>query len=414
MNGFRFSPISISLSPNVQRDDVFLTLKTILSPWTWKNGKEVKELEDAFKNFFSVYQAFSFNSGRSSLMAILYALNIGADDEVLIQAYTCNAVSNSIIWSGAKPVYVDIKGDDDLTIDIDDLEKKITKKSKAIIIQHTFGFIADVDKVLVLAKKYNLRIVEDCAHTLGAEYRGKKIGSFGDASFFSFGRDKVISSVFGGMVLTDNAGFAERINEFQKKCGNPSNFWIFKQLLHPIIFSLALPVYNFFGLGKIIILFFQKIGLLSKAVTKGESQGRKPEYFPFVLPSALAVLAMNQFKKADKFNKHRQEIADFYEKHLGNQNHLEKKNMFLLKYPIVVKSPKALIRRARAENIILNDGWFGSPIAPLGTNLLKMHYNIGSCPKAEKASESILNLPTHVNISLKQAEKILKCIQSKK
>lgn len=413
MKSFSFFPISISLSPNVQKDDIFLACKTVLSPWSWKNGKKIEELENMFKKYFGVKYAISFNSGRSSLMSILYAFGIGFDDEVLIQAYTCNAVPNPIIWSGAKPIYVDINGENDLTMDVNDLEKKITNKSKAIIVQHTFGFIANIEKILSLAKKYNLKVIEDCAHVLGAEYCGKKVGTFGDVSFFSFGRDKVISSVFGGMVLTDNADFAEKIKEFQKKCDPSSNFWIFKQLLHPIIFSFALPVYDFFWLGKIILLFFQKIGLLSKAVTKNEKQGKKPDYFPYAMPNALARLAINQFKKIDIFNKHRQKIIYFYDKQLKTR-YIEKDNLFLLKYSIVVENPKELMEKGKNKNIILNDGWFGSPIMPLGTNLSKMNYNIGSCPKAEKISKSILNLPTHINISFNAAEKIVKCIQLKK
>jgi len=413
MKGFSFSPISVSLSPNVQKDDVFLAYKTALNPGTWKTGGKIKELEDGFKNYFGVKYAFSFNSGRSSLMSIIQAMEIGFGDEILVQAYTCNAVPNPIIWSGAKPVYVDINGEEDLTISVDDLEKKITKKSKAIIVQHTFGFIADIDKILSLAKKHNLKIIEDCAHILGAEYLGKKVGTFGDASFFSFGRDKAISSVFGGMVLTNNADFAEKISEFQKKCGQPSNLWIFRQLLHPIVYSFGLATYNFFGLGKFVILFFQTIGLLSKAVTKKEKQGEKPEYFPFAMPNALAVLTINQFKKIDRFNRHRREITDFYER-LLNKSHQKSKNTFLLKYPIIVKNPKTIIEKAKIKNIILNDGWSGSPIMPSGTDLAKMNYNIGGCPRAERLSEIILNLPTHINISEDKAGKIVKCIQLKK
>ena len=120
---------------------------------------------------------------------------IGEGDEVLVQAFTCVAVPNSVLWAQATPVYADI--DATLNIDPIDVEKKITNRTKAIIVQHTFGIPADMDALVALAKKHNILLIEDCAHSLGATYKGKKVGTFGDAAFFSFGRDKVVSSVFG-------------------------------------------------------------------------------------------------------------------------------------------------------------------------------------------------------------------------
>lgn len=415
MRKLKLSPISISLSPNVQKEDVFLSWKLVFCPYTWKKGKKIKELESWFKKYFGVEYAFSFNSGRSAMMAILYSMGIKSSDEILIQSYTCNAVPNPIMWSGARPVYVDICGTDNLNIDPDDLEKKITINSRAIVVQHTFGFPADMEKIADIAKRHSLKIIEDCAHSLGAEYEGKKIGTFGSASFFSFGRDKIVSSVFGGMAVTNDQSLAEKIEEFQKECKYPSTIWILKQVLHPIIFSFSLPVYYMFGFGKLLIWFFQKIGLLSKAVIKDEKSGVKPHYFPKKMPNALAVMAIKQLEKLDKFNKHRMEISELYQNKL--ETDLFKKKMgrpSYLKYPIIIEKPKEIIRRAKKRHIILDDGWAGGPVVPLGTDLEKMDYNMGSCPKAEELSKNILNLPTHINISIEDAKEIIKCIQSEK
>ncbi len=200
-------PITISLSPNTEADDVFLAVKTIIQPLLWKTGKATSDAEQWFRNYFSVEQAVSFNSGRSALLAILKAFGIGEGDEVLVQAFTCVAVPNSVLWAGAKPVFVDI--DATLNMDPKDAEKKITKNTKALIVQHTFGVPAQMDKIIALAKKHHLILIEDCAHALGATYKGKKVGTFGDAAFFSFGRDKVVSSVFGGMAII-NAKFDQQ------------------------------------------------------------------------------------------------------------------------------------------------------------------------------------------------------------
>src|SRR5581483_4013141 len=113
------------------------------------------------------------------------------------QAFTCVAVPNSVLWTGAKAIYADI--DETGNLDPKDLEKKITKKTKAVIIQHTFGIAANMDAIQKVLKGKKIILIEDCAHALGASYKGKKLGTFGEFAFFSFGRDKVISSVFGGM-----------------------------------------------------------------------------------------------------------------------------------------------------------------------------------------------------------------------
>jgi len=195
-------PITISLSPNTEKDDILLALRLIFQPWKWKRGKAIKELENQFKEYLGVKYAFSFNSGRSSLMAILSSLDLEQGSEVLLQAFTCNAAANPILWSGLKPIYVDCD-EDDFNIDVENLERKITSKSRVVIVQHTFGLPAEMDKILDIVRQNNLILNEDCAHSLGAKYRGQKMGTFGKAAFFSFSRDKIISSIYGGMAVTN-------------------------------------------------------------------------------------------------------------------------------------------------------------------------------------------------------------------
>ncbi|MCH8049010.1 aminotransferase class I/II-fold pyridoxal phosphate-dependent enzyme, partial [Patescibacteria group bacterium] len=273
-------PISISLSPNTEPDDVWLAFGLLFQPWKWKKGKELGELEKEFRGI-------AFNSGRSAFMAILDALKLQKNDEVLLQAFTCNAVPNPVQWSGLKPVYVDCN-EDDYNIDVEDLERKITPQSKVVVVQHTFGIPADMDKVMEICKKHNLVLVEDCAHALGAEYKGQKVGTFGKAAFFSFSRDKVISSVYGGMMTTDDSALAEKVRIFQEKSGQPSYFWILQQLLHPVLMNwLVLPTYRVFG--KYVLVIMQQLHILSKAVHWKEKRGMRPEYFPKAFPNALAI-----------------------------------------------------------------------------------------------------------------------------
>ena len=295
--------------------------------------------------------------------------------------------------------------DNTLNIDPEDLKKKITSRSKAIMVQHTFGCPAKLAEIMQIASEHKLLLIEDCAHSLGAKYKGKLCGTFGDVAFFSFGRDKIISSVYGGMAVTNNSELAQRIEKFQTKIKEPSCFWTLQQLLHPVLMNcLILPSYNFLNLGKIILIVSHWLRLLSKAVHKKEKQGEIPDYFPQKMPDALAVLALHQFKKLERFNQHRQEIAGFYKKELGKGISCEES--VFMRYPILVADPNAILNKARGKGVILNDGWREKAIVPPDTSQEKMGYIPGSCLQAEKTAKSIVNLPTHINISLIEARKI--------
>src|SRR3989344_5313021 len=145
----QFKLISISLSPNVQKDDVSLALKLLFQPWKWKRGKAIKELENQFKEYLGVKYAFSFNSGRSAFFAILKALDLEQNTNVSLQAFTCNAVPNPILWAGLNPVYIDC--DNDFNVDIEKLKLLIRENKhseKVVVVQHTFGLPVNMDEVM--------------------------------------------------------------------------------------------------------------------------------------------------------------------------------------------------------------------------------------------------------------------------
>ena len=430
----KLKPIFISLSPNTEKDDILLALKLLFQPGKWKKNlksqiSNLKNFEEEFKEYLGIKYAFAFNSGRSAFLAILNSLDLEKDSEVLLQAFTCNAAVNPIIWSGLKPVFVDIKKET-LNIDPEDLKRKISPKSRAIVVQHTFGLPAfakasagrpaDMNEILEICKRYNLILIEDCAHSLGAAYQGKKIGTFGKAAFFSFGRDKIISSVYGGMAVTNDPLLARKLRQAQAKIDYPSNFWIFQQLLHPILTNfLIMPFYSFFGFGRWILIFFQKTKVLSKAVHKKEKRGEKPAYFSRKMPNALAILALNQFKKLDKFIGHQKEIAKLYDENLKDSGFLlpqKDSERVYMRYSLLIEkgSPDGILKKARKKKIFLDDGWRKTPIVPLDTNQAKMNYRFGSCPIAERVAKTILNLPTHINISKKDSQKIIDFLKSLK
>ena len=426
----RYKPISISLSPNVEKDDLRLALNLIIRPWLWKRGKGIGELENEFKKYFGVNPvrksfsngvkyAVSFNSGRSALYAILKSLEIEKGSEILLQAFTCNAVPNPVLWADFEPVYVDCN-EDNFNINIEDLKKKIAKKpnAKILIVQHTFGLPANMDELSFIVRQYGLILIEDCAHSLGAEWKNQKVGTFGKAAFFSFSRDKVISSVYGGMAVTNDPSLAEKLRQTQDEFGYPNSLWTLQQIFHPIFLNyIILPIYNFLDLGKIFLVLSQWLHILSKAVHWKEKRGLRPDYFPRALPNAMAIMAQNQFNKLDKFYNHRKKIFEYYRENLKNTQFVlptensQSKPIYLR---FTVKHPKAheIIYDAwHKQNILLGD-WYTTPIAPFDTKLDQMKYKKGMCPTAEKLSNETLNLPTHINISQKSAEKIVKFLKT--
>ncbi|MDD5569476.1 MAG: aminotransferase class V-fold PLP-dependent enzyme [Candidatus Pacebacteria bacterium] len=409
--------ISTSLSPNTEPDDAVRALGIIFSPWKWKKGSAVRELENKFGEKFGFKNAYAFNSGRSCLMAILSAARIGQGDEVIVQSFTCNAVINPILSAGARPVFVDIGSD--LNMDAEKLEEKINEKTRAVIVQHTFGWPADAERIKAVCEKYKILVIEDCAHALGAKKNGKYCGSAGDAAFFSFGRDKVISSVYGGMLIINNPDLIPGVEAFYSKTGNPSGFWIFQQLFHPVIMEfLVLPLYNFLNLGKIFLALAMNFNLLSKSVTPQENEGNLPDYFPAKMPNGLAILTLKQLQKLERFNRHRQELASFYMEKIKGANlgfpFGERENLgaIYMRFPVLVENPKEIFKKMRENGIYLNDGWCDSPIVPAQTSLLKMCYENGSCLFAEETVKHIISLPTSIKVSAADAERIVYLLKS--
>lgn len=401
--------VSISLSPNTEKDDLKIAFKELFSRKKIK-GKHLKTFENNFKNYFDFKSVFSLNSGRSSLFLILKSLDIKKGDEVIVQAFTCNAVVNPILKTNATPVYTDI--DKTLNIDIEKLKEKITKNTKAVIVQHTFGIPGNIKTIKEICNKHNLILIEDCAHSLGAKYNNKYCGTFGDVSFFSFGRDKIISSVYGGMIGVNNKDLINKIQSNYDKLDYPNRKWVNQQLMHPIIMNLfVLPLYNFLNLGKIILELSIRFKILSKAVSKIEYKGKLPDYFPQKLPNSLAKLANNQFKKLNKFNSHRLEIAKYYKENIGGMLEI-KENATYLKYPVLTENGDEIIEEFKRFNIMLEDGWRKNAIVPPKTDLNKMIYKKGECQNAEEISNKIIILPTHINITKDIAEKIVYLFKS--
>jgi dTDP-4-amino-4,6-dideoxygalactose transaminase len=174
-------------------------------------GEMVKKLERNFSNFLGVKQAFAVSSGTAALHLSLRTLNIKAEDEVLVPSLTFVASANAILYVGAKPVFIDITNLSDLNLSCDDLENKITPKTKAIMVVHYGGYLADMERIKKIAKKHNLFVIEDAAHAIGAKFKSKMAGGIGDVGCFSFFSNKNMATGEGGMIVTNRDEFAQKI-----------------------------------------------------------------------------------------------------------------------------------------------------------------------------------------------------------
>ena len=176
-------------------------------------GLITKKFENKFKKYKKSKYALALNSCTAALHLSLQLLNLKKDDEVITSALTFSSTINSIIITGARPVLADV----DITtqnIDPFEIEKKITKKTKAILIVHFAGLACDMDKILFLTKKYNLHLIEDCAHAIEGQFKKKNLGTFGTFGCFSFYATKNLSIGEGGMLITNNKKLVHISTEF--------------------------------------------------------------------------------------------------------------------------------------------------------------------------------------------------------
>lgn len=418
MNIFK-KTIFTGFAPNLTGYDTLVALSYLLLPWKWKSirsGKNIGLAKHALEKYFDIAHAYVFDSGRSALYFALKSLDVKRSDEVLVQAYTCVVVTNAIVHAGARPIFIDVKND--FNMDPEDLEKKITEKSKVLIVQHTFGLAADLDKLLSVAKRHNLKVIEDCAHSFGAKHRGKLVGTFGDIGMLSFGSDKIISCARGGALIVNDEWISEKIKKLQNELPQPGIVKTVQHIMHFPFFYVGKKLYSFY-LGKIILVAAKKFLLMNKVIYPEEKQGESVNCYPSHLANSLAGILLNQLEGVDLINAHRKKIADFYENNLNNskielpfdRNKINSEECVYLRYPVLIKEPARLFSFAKKQGIILGN-WYGTVIAPKDIDMNKTQYKPGSCPNAERLAPLSVNLPTNRSMTLEDAARVVEMMNS--
>jgi len=207
----RFTPIA---EPSLDNTEYRYLMDAFTSTWISSRGKYIDQFEEGFSNYIGTNHGVAVSNGTVAIHLALKALGIGEGDEVIIPDLTFAATINAVLLAHATPVLVDVNIDD-WTISVEEIKKAIGPNTKAIIPVHVYGQACDMEGIMALAKEHDLKVIEDCAEAHGAEFKGQRIGSFGDIATFSFFANKIITTGEGGMCLTNSSELDDKMRQLR-------------------------------------------------------------------------------------------------------------------------------------------------------------------------------------------------------
>lgn len=374
----------------------------------------ITEFEERFAARLGAERALSFWKARVALYAILKALGVGPGDEVVMPGYTCVMNVNPIKYLGATPVYVDIETDN-YNMDVSRLESKITPKTKVIIAQHTYGYPCRMDKIVELALKYNLTLLEDCCLALGSTYRGMMLGTFGAASYFSFQWNKPFTTGLGGMAITSDTELASRMEELRRsEAIEPS-------LKERLTIGAQIAVYRMFiyprttAMAQRAFRYLSSKGAMIGSFSSTEHTPRMAPDFFKAMSSVQARRGIMQLARFDQNLAHRRAMAALYDELLakkGWQPRVYDKSIMdpvMVRYPVRITEKEKAMAEAAGAGIELG-GWFECPLHQIQTSYQEYDYKLGMCPNSEMASSQVVNLPVHPRADEKTARRTVEFI----
>lgn len=332
------------------------------------------------------------------MYAILKALDVGEEDEVILPGYTCVMDVNPIKYLGARPVYIDIEPTT-YNMDVSLLEEKITPQTRVIVAQHTYGYPCEMETIMEIAARHNVPVVEDCCLALGSKYKGKTCGTFGVAAYWSFQWNKPFTTGIGGMATTNDHVLAEKIQSLrQQEMHRPGT-------KVAIMLSLQRMVYRLFiyprttALAASLFRWLTRKGIVVGSSSSAEFVPEMAEDFFMGMGAGQARAGLRQMRKIEKNLLHRCEMAQTYDRLLREAGwdvptipqHMEP---ILVRYPVRVANKQRVVHKAPVAGVEIGT-WFECPIHPIETPMHLYDYQEGMCPVAEKACREVVNLPMH-------------------
>lgn len=365
----------------IEDDDIEEVVKVLKSDYL-TTGPKIKEFEEKFGKYVGGKYAVAISNGTAALHGASFAAGIKEGDEVITTPITFAASANCILYQGGKPIFADI---DSSTYNIDpkDIEKKISSKTKAIVPVDFTGQPVNIDEINAIAKKYNLIVIEDGAHSLGAEYKGKKTGSLVDMTTFSFHPVKHITTGEGGVITTNNKELYEKLKLFRTH-----------------------------GITRDKQILYNK--------NEGSWYYEQLELgYNYRITDIQCALGISQLNKIDKFLRRRREIAEKYNEYLKDidgivlpyQEEYIKSSWHL--YVIQLELEKFKVGRReifealQAENIGVNVHYIPVYYHPY---YQKLGYKKGLCPNAEKLYERIITIPLYPKMTDKDVKDVVEAL----
>ncbi len=352
--------VDLKIQYEALKNEINDAVLSVMQSTTFILGPHGKALEQSVAAYHGVKHAVGVASGTDALHLALLAAGIKRGDEVITTPFTFIATAEAISYVGGIPVFVDIRPDT-FNIDITKIEKKITKKTKAIIPVHLYGQPADMGPLMAIAGKHGLKVIEDCAQSFGAEYKGKKTGALGELGCFSFFPSKNLGAYGdGGMVITDDAKMAEQMLSLRNH-------------------------------GSKVRYYHDEIGFNSR------------------LDEMQAAILNVKFKRIDQYNASRKKNALLYNKHLsapGIQTPVESGDGTHVyhQYTIKIKNRDAVKQKLDAEKVS-SMIYYPAPLH-LQTAYRDLGMKPGSLPVSEQCAAEVLSLPMYPELTEEQIKSV--------
>lgn len=391
-------------TPSLAWGDIFFVLRKIIYACPCKETGVGNKFEQIFANFIESKHAISAVSGRLALYSILKNLKIKDGAEILLPSFTYWAIPSLVRSLKFNPIFVDIDPNT-YNIDYSLIEEKITSKTRVVVPTHLYGLPCKMDRIKEIAKKHNLVVIEDCVQACGAEYMGRKTGSWGDAAYFSFDITKKPSLLGGGMIVTSLDFLSDDIRREAATFGYLGNVGLAKKLIQvstmkvltdPYIFSLFLYpiIYGFSGFGIDIVhsIFSEKESFEAKNLEI------RCKLMPVEIQQELGIKEMGNLCSIIKLRKRN---AGFLYKKLEGVKGITlpefSENNIYITFPIRVRNRDKFMRALLKKGVDTTSGY----MKPFGQD----------CYKARKLYEEIVHLPIYPSLGFEELEFIADSIK---
>jgi len=355
--------------PYIQEEDIKGVVEVLRSGWL-SLGPKYKQFEKDFTRYTGAKYACAVSSGTAALHLGVRALSLKAGDEVITSPFSFVASSNVLLYEGVKPVFVDIE-EETFNIDSSKIEEQITKKTKAILPIHIFGQSADMDEIMKIAEKYNLKILEDACESLGATYKGKMVGTTGDIGTYAFYPNKQMTTGEGGMIVTNSKDIYDLCDSLRNQGRGKNGDW----LIH------------------------ERLG------------------YNYRMDEMSASLGVTQLKKINWMIDEKRKIASWYNKAFEGVSEIitpvvgRNRTHSYFVYVVRIKNSKRDVVMAELGKVGIQIKPY-LPVIHLQPFMKRMFgFKKGNFPVAEKISSETLALPLYIGLKLKDVEYIVKRIK---